>query len=196
MYGNLLNSQLILRLLESGEISITPFDEGQLKAVHYPLRAQCMFKLDAPGVLGRAHSFDDDPSPCVIGPGEYFVVEVREAVLLGAGIVGQFVPASNLIEQGFGLTAGRLEHPFGQKGEKLRFGLKNLLDQPNPWKPADLLAYLQLFDLRGLSSGPVKMSERDVAVFQQRMPGARAIRAEDDGVFYPETDGDSEDPFG
>ena len=122
MFGNLINNKQIIDLRESGLITITPFDQDCLKAVHYPLCVRSIFRRDADGSWRRVHSFDEVRQPFSLEPHEYVVVELRENIVLKEGIIGQFLPASNLIEAGLGLTAGRLEYPFGHRGEAIRFG--------------------------------------------------------------------------
>ena len=53
------------------------------------------------------------------------IPEEAWSVILPEGIVGRFIPASGLIEAGFGVTVGKLDPGYGKR-ETIQFGLKNL----------------------------------------------------------------------
>lgn len=185
MFGTLVNNRHLLHLRERGAIKITPFNEKYLKTAHYPLRPEAVFRREVDGSLKRAHSFSENKNPYQMNEGEYVVVQIRELIVLEPGILGEFIPSSNLIEQGLGITAGRLEHPFGQKNEVVRFGLKNFLEAPNEIRADQYLAYIQFFDLRGLSTKSYELTKRDLELFAKRVVQGYKARAKDGGVFYP-----------
>ncbi len=185
MFGNLITNKQFRQLIKSKEIQIEPFTDASLKTTHYTLR---------PGrVLGRKpdgswtqqlHNFKDDDREFVIPENAYVVIEVREAVKIGCeGIVGRFIPTSNLIEAGLDLVAGQIDNKYGLKGEGLRFGLKNLLNIPNPIKSDLRLAHVEFFDLRGITLDPVKLSKDEMDLRVKRL-----LHAIENGVNY---DGDA-----
>lgn len=179
MFGNLMNNMEVNELVRQRLIDITPYNEDSLRAVHYPLRPSVVFKKQLDGSVRLKQNFADTPSPYSVEPNEYVIIEVHERIKLPKGIVGKFVPSSNLIESGFGLTAGRIEYPYGSNGEPIRFGLKNLLDQPNEVTSQMRLAYVEFFDLRGLRNMEYKLTEREMRIFASRLRYAK-----DDGVDY------------
>lgn len=180
MFGNMINNNQLIHLKDVEKIiDITPWQPNLLKTAHYPLKPRAVYKYNNNSILKQIHNFERDEGDYILSKNEYVIVEVDEIIKLPKGIIGQFVPSSNLIEQGLGITAGRLEHPYGQKGQRVRFGLKNLLDKESSLKEQDQLVYLQLFDLRGLDNNKIKLTERDLKILNLR----RNI-AEDDGPFY------------
>ena len=128
------------------------------------------------------HNFRDDQREYVIPENGYVVIEVREAVKIASeGIVGRFIPTSNLIESGLDLVAGQIDNKYGLKGEGLRFGLKNLLPVPNAISPDMRLAHVEFFDLRGITLDSVKLSKEELDLRVRRL-----VKAMDDGVNYDE----------
>jgi len=184
MFGNLINNTQLIHLVEEERlVSITPWDSGLLKTAHYPLKSKIVYKKNSNGDPKPIHNFSSDGNRLSLAENEYVIIEIQESIKLPEGIIGQFIPSSNLIEQGYGITAGRLEYPYGQKGEPIRFGLKNYLNESNELRAEDQLAYIQFFDLRGLDNNTVKLTERDLKLFTMRLR-----RAKDDGPFYPDAD--------
>ena len=96
------------------------------------------------------------------------------------------MPASSLVEQGFGLTAGKIDPGYGDRNEKLVFGLKNLLDEANIYDSRRGLAYIFFVDLRGLRT-IVTHNEPD---WKQQNRNPEFWRAQDDG---PRHDQDIDD---
>lgn len=179
MFGNLVNNTQLIHLVQIEKlVDITPWDPATLKTAHYPLKPKVIWKRVS-GALKAVHNYERDGDRYSLAENEYVVVEIREHIKVPEGIIGQFVASSNLIEQGLGITAGRLEFPYGQKGEPIRFGLKNFLNEPNALRMSDQLAYIQLFDLRGLDNNAVKLTPRDIKLFTMRL-----TRAKEDGPFY------------
>jgi hypothetical protein len=101
-------------------------------------------------------------------------------------IVGHFIPSSDLVVDGLALTAGKIDKQFGNLGpakgykpEMVRFGLKNNTVNNFLLKPMYRIAHLELFDLRGLSSEKVQLSETEKNKIIRRH-----LRAIEDGITY------------
>lgn len=192
MFGNILNNASVISLVDSGLISIDPFQREKLKLIHYPLTPYTLLKPEGRGNDGEfkvrtIHQYQTDQDYYSFTPNQYLMVEIEEYISVGSGLVGHFIPSSNLIHQGFGLTAGRIEYPFGRGSNgrvKVRFGIKNLLEEANALMKNDLLAYVYFIDLRGLNSHEPKVSERDQLLFDAWKH--RRSRFEDEGPKYPE----------
>lgn len=193
MFGNVINNAHLVELIKDGQISIDPFSTAALKTIHYPLTPYTILSAEGRGSDGEfrtkvRYQFQTDDDYFEFKANEYFIVEIEEYISVAPGIVGHFVAPSNLIHQGFGLTAGRIEAPFGgiETGRlKVRFGLKNLLDKKNSLVKTDLVAYVYFIDLRGLNTMAVEETDRDRKLFEAWK--RRKLRAEDDGP-YPSTD--------
>lgn len=185
MNGALLTNVQLLELIQRHEIDIKPLEPERFQLAHYPIDPETILVRRAGDRSGWtcAHSFRESSQAFEIAPRAYVIVEVRQQILLSEGFVGTFVAASNLIEKGLSLTAGKISFPFGTKNERVRFGLRNNLEEPVDIGPGDLLAYLQVFDLTSSKRAPYKLSERDQEVYARR----RSL-ANDDGVFYDEPD--------
>jgi len=190
MYGTLANNSIILHLMKRHLIDIKPFDKDLLKTAHYPLRAYGVYVRQEDGAWRQAHSFDESRRPFVFRANQYVMIEVNEQIVIKQGIVAKFVAASNLVEQGLGLTAGRLEYPFGKQGETLRFGLKNQNDGPAELAADDYVAYVEFYDLRALRLRPTPLSPRDRRIYAGRVNEERFAHANDDGVRYEDDDDD------
>jgi hypothetical protein len=186
MFGNLLNNKQIIDLRAAGAISISPFNANALKAVHYPLHVQSVYCRQPDGDWRRSHSFIEDKRPYMLAPREYVVVEIQEIIFIKEGIIGQCLPASKLVEGGLGLTAGRLEYPFGLRNETLRFGVCNLLNEPNQIDVLQHIAYIQFFDLRGLASRFVVVTQAELDFFASRIDEGQKFYGERDGLFPQE----------
>lgn len=178
MIGNLITNDLLSRRMRDGSISIQPFQRELAQLAHYPLTLGTILRRNGKA-WSVAHDFAKDGDTCRLQANEYVVVEIMQQVRLQNGFVGTFIPASNLIEQGLGLVAGKITAPFGQNGEKIRFGLKNYVDQPNDITKGQGLAYVQFFDLSGLPASEYVLSRRDLDVYSQR----RHQRADDDSAY-------------
>lgn len=186
MFGNMINNKQLLELCDVKAIDITPFDANLVRAVHYPMHVLAIRSRTASGTWRVNHNFQDDEGPYDLAANEYVVVDIQEHIKLKEGIVGQFVAASNLVEAGLGITAGRLEHPFGQRGEVIRFGIKNMLSEPNIIKRFQKVAYAQFFDLRGLASKLVVLSEEEFKLLASRVSEGKKKYAQDAGPIYEE----------
>lgn len=181
MFGNIVNNNTIRSLIESKAIEIKPFASGLLKTCHYPLHPLSLLERQENDTETVFHDFSKTKSEIEIAPGRYFILEIKEQITIDKGIVGKFLPASQLIEKGLMLLAGRIEHPFGEGGEKIRFGLHNASSKTAIVSPSDKIAYVEFFDFRGLNNLPFELSEKEMALFLRRL-----TRAQDDGPFYGE----------
>jgi len=130
----------------------------------------------AGGKLDPVHDFKRDGDVFTFPEDKYVVVEIEELIKVPNGIVGQFVPASSLIELGIGITAGRIEFPYGQENEPIRFGLKNNLSSNTVIKGSEQIAYVQFFDLRSLVGESTELSERDALLFAARIASSKLFR--------------------
>jgi deoxycytidine triphosphate deaminase len=170
MFGNLMNNALIKELLSKGDIIITPYEEKLLQVAQYPLRAQIMNEVVSETEQKQIHFLSERNPKFILKPRSYYCVDIFETIrLINGGIVGRFIPSSNLIEKGLGLTAGKIEKPFGDKNEKIRFGLYNYLDIPITWNFEDRIAYIQFMDLRGLNNHTYKPSTHEKIVYDFRL---------------------------
>lgn len=187
MQGNLISNRELCRLVERHVISIKPFEQERAQLAHYPLDPEIFFIRENEQWI-PAHSFAKQQTPFILEPNQYVQVEIRQHVIPEEGIVGVFVPSSNLINQGLSLTAGKISFPFGQNGERIFFGLKNNLSTPATISPGDLVAYVQFFDLTGSEKVPYALSDRDLSIYRKRR-----IIAGDDGVWALQNDNDDDD---
>jgi deoxycytidine triphosphate deaminase len=177
MFGTVVNNKQILNLSEANLIRIVPFDKRKLQTIHYPLNIKLVSKPIGGGeftefVLKKSKSY-------TLAPNAYVIVEIDEHIELAAGIIGEFVPSSNLIEKGLALTCGKLDPDYGQQGEKIRFGLKNQLDQEVIIEYDLKIAYVRFFDLRALENVPYILSPEEKKLWERRIK-----KAIDDGPTY------------
>ncbi len=182
MFGNVMNNQAICQAVKNKSIEIKPFDEKRLKTCHYPLHPAGLKQIGENGTESRFFDFSPHGDDTVeLPPKKYLIVEIQERLCLEKGIVGRFIPSSSLIERGILMLAGRLEHPFGEKGENVRFGIYNSLDVPTTLSSKGNVAYVEFVDFRGLNNLPVETTLEEFALWQ-----ARLRRAADDGPNYEE----------
>jgi hypothetical protein len=174
MFGNVINKSRLQDLLERGALLITGFDPKRMRAIHYPLRPIRIYKRGSEDAQGNVdleikHDFSNKKSDCLLDKNEYVIVEVSEQISMNQeGIVGHFVTPSHFIERDLGLVAGRIESPYGRGGEAVRFGLKNLLDQPNRIQKDDTLAYVYFVDLLSLrNDDPYKLTVDELSLFRK-----------------------------
>lgn len=177
MFGNLINNNLIKNLIENKVLEITPLDKKLLQLAQYPLRPQIIHEVISEGEGKQVHFFSEKSNKFTLKAKTYYWIDVYETIKLPYGIVGRFIPSSNLIEKGLGLTAGKVEKPFGDKGEKIRFGLYNYLDTPSTLLFTDRVAYVQFTDLRGLDNHEYKPTGYERKIYEFRI-------REDDGPDY------------
>lgn len=189
MFGNVLNNNQILHLKDKQDLTIEPFDKKQLKLAHYALKAASVLQIgdvNHKGVRQQnlKHDFRNGDD-YVFQPNEYAVVEVQEFIKLKDGIFGHFIPASLLIDQGFGLVAGKIDPQYGAldgKRQVIRFGVKNLKDSQNTLYSGQNVAHVYFVDLRGLNNLPNQMTQEEIEFLMTRWP--RYVRQKDDGPDY------------
>lgn len=191
MFGNILSNAEIKRLHDAKILTLDPFDFQKMKVAHYRLGALSVWTpvIRANGTVSQRHdhSFKDDEI-FVFKPNAYHLVEVAEVVLLPEGVVATFVPVSEFALRGFALVAGKLDAGYGgldNQRQKLLFGVKNLLDQDNPFDRRMGLAHMALISLTGAHLLRAQLTTAEIDRLASRDP-SRWRRADDDGVFYPE----------
>lgn len=175
MLGTIVNNKQLMKLNSQGIIRITPFDVNKIQTIHYPLNIKLIYPIDSDGELDRPNILKKN-KPYKLAPNEYVVIEIDEHIELGNGVIGEFIPSSNLIEKGLSLICGKLDSGYGAKGEKIRFGLKNLLNQEVVIEYDLKIAYVRFFDLTALDNLPYELSPEEFKLWR-----VRANRAIDDG---------------
>ena len=195
MFGNLVNNVQIRKLIDTNQLEIEPFSSDNMSLVYYTLHVgRVKIRNDADETWSTKHNFEEDANPFIVEPNDYVIVVVQERLkLLNKHLVGTFSPASTLIEQGFGLTAGKIDKAYGTTGEKygepqepVIFGLKNNLNSKNRITPSMRVAHVSFFDLRGVASDRVRLSDAEE---KRRRGRGRWLYAVDDGPIY------NQDPF-
>jgi hypothetical protein len=135
MLGTVVNNKQLIELQNAKRIYIHPFDQNLLKTIHYPLTAskffECVGRDEGEPRFNVRCDFGTGASKVEFGPREYLVAQITQSICLQEGIVGHFVPSSKLVDYGFTLTCGRIEAPYGQQGEVIRFGVGNQLNNKN-----------------------------------------------------------------
>lgn len=169
MFGNLINNNLIKQLLEQKELEITPMDKSLLQLAQYPLKPHIIYEVFSESEGKQVHFFSNKNPKFQLKAKTYYWIDVLENIKIPIGIVGRFIPSSNLIEKGLGLTAGKIENPYGNRGEKIRFGVFNFLDVPVSLNYNDRIAYIQFTDMRGLDNHVYKPSKYEKEVYQFRL---------------------------
>jgi hypothetical protein len=187
MFGNVVNKSRLRDLMNRRAVVITGFDAARMRLIHYPLRPIRVYQRGSEDASGHVdvsikHDFNNKSEDCLLVPNEYVIVEVSEQIsMCQEGLVGHFVLPSHFIERGPGLIAGRIESPYGQRNEAVRFGIKNLLDQPNRIAKRDTIAYVYFVDLLSLrNEDPYIPTEKDLDLF--RIWRTRRERMGDSGV--------------
>jgi deoxycytidine triphosphate deaminase len=175
MFGNTLTSKQIKKLVAENTLSIHAFDASRLSTVHYSLYARRVFDEDGVSLMAdflKIHEFECQPK-------KYYLVEADTLIACPPGIVGRFVAPSVLIDAGIALNAGRIDWPYGQKGEPIQFGIYNLKSSATILTSTTKFAHVEFCDLRGLEQSEFETDPRD---FQRWL--SRRRRAKDDGPFY------------
>lgn len=184
MLGTIVNNKQLVDLQKSGRVRIHPFDEKKIKTIHYPLTAskffQCLGREGKEPKFGIKYDFELSAKKADFEPNEYMVVQIKQSITVDDGIIGHFIPSSKLVDYGFVLTCGRLEAPYGQNGEVIRFGIGNQLGIKNVIHKDEVLAYVYFIDLRALTSMKNEMSPEDKILFQRWQ--RKLVYAEDSGV--------------
>lgn len=180
MFGNLINNNQLKHLIENKEIEIGGYDKKNMSLAHYALHIGRVRVRKANGEWATQHDFEDTKNPFSVPANGYVVVITDEVIKLNnENIVGQFDPASTLIEQGFDLVSGKIDKMYGSKKERVVFGLKNMLDEPNEINHKMRVAHVSFYDLRGVSGEKVEISAAEMKLRVQRL-----LRDMDDGPNY------------
>lgn len=190
--GNTLSNADILEFKRQGLIEISRFERTNLKLAHYRLRPGNAFAIRADRSEGRrtrefVHDFAD--GPYTLKAGQCILITPLERVTLSEGIVAQIRAASTLVEQGFDLTAGKLDPGYGTLGGRRQdfvMGLFNQLRRENTFFPDLGIANISFVSFREAKMLPSPWGDDEVARYSQR--DLRRLRAEDDGVFYPDAE--------
>ncbi len=170
MYGNVITNHQLRNLLRTNCIAIDPFQEKYLKAAAYTLTPGRVLKRGEDGEYDVVHTFGTRRRDFTLSCGEYVIIEAREKVAIREhGIVGTFATASTNIENGLLIVAGQIDSHYGVKGEALRFGVKNLLAVDNEISSDTRLVHLQLVDMRGSATDPIKRSESTKSTWNDRI---------------------------
>ena len=184
MFGNLITSRQLRNLRSENCLFIEPFAEANLKATHYTLNPGRVLKRTPEGDWNDIFTFSDTRKTYQLDANEYVVVEVRQTVKIQReGIVGRFVTTSSNVEAGLLVVAGQIDSQYGVNGEALRFGVKNLLSEPNSLEKNARLAHLEFFDLRGIMSEGRSPSDSEIEFWARRKRDANWERADSDGAF-------------
>jgi len=179
MFGNLLANNQIVQMRMAGALKVNPWFPERLGIVHYELHVAHIFQLEEGKVFSKTKPRAG--TEFLLEPNEYCIVDIDTIIAPPEGVVGKFVPASFLIESGFGITLGRLTYPYGARSEPIRFGLKNMLNVENSLDATRAIAFVEFFDLRAVERLPYDVGEEDLKRWMRR----KKI-AEDSGVFYEE----------
>ena len=146
-----MNNKQIDELIRQGIIELYPsYESTKLQIAQYPLFPMAVLELDRDLKIKEVFRFDHLNHTFYLKPKKYYLVDVVEDIKLPVGIIGRFIPSSNCIEKGITLTTGKIEYPFGQNREKIRFGIFNCLETETTIEKESRIAYIQFFDLRGL----------------------------------------------
>ena len=170
MTGQLLNNKQINDLFINQIIKISPtYNPSKLQIAQYPLTPKTIWEIGENGELIKLFHFDEENKKFNLKAKKYYLVDILEEIILPMGIVGRFLPSSNIIEKGIMLTSGKIEYPYGQNKEKIRFGLINCLEIETTIEKDLRLAYIQFFDLRGQESLVYEQTEYDKNVYNDRI---------------------------
>ncbi|PKL12869.1 MAG: hypothetical protein CVV52_08350 [Spirochaetae bacterium HGW-Spirochaetae-8] len=117
----MLSNIQIENMMNQGLINISPYNPDQLGLNHYKLKIDSLLlrKADDEYALNM-HPYDLSSNPYALSPNEYVVIVVKEIILLGKGVFGEFYPASLNIEKGLILNCGRLNSFYERP---IHFGL-------------------------------------------------------------------------
>lgn len=177
MIGTTINNKDIIDLIDAGLLVISPFDRANLQIAHYPLRPRIVWEVTSSKSGQIVRDFTVDSNSFMLKPHTYYWVDIYENIRVPKGIIGEFKPASVLIEKGINLIYGKVEFPYGEKGERIRFGMYNFLTEPVALDFAERIAYVTFTDLRGLDNAHYLPTQYDEKIYEFR-------REMDDGPNY------------
>ncbi|MEK0336649.1 MAG: hypothetical protein QQN41_04350 [Nitrosopumilus sp.] len=113
----------IEEIIKRGLVNIDPFDSAQLEVNHYKLRVDSIILRKTDDVYAlNMNPYDLSEGPYALEPNEYVIVVIKEKIVLGKGMFGEFYPASLNIEKGLILNCGRLNSFYERP---IHFGLLN-----------------------------------------------------------------------
>lgn len=156
MIGNVVTGGQLVELVKSKVISISGFKEDRIQEVHYPLHVESLHSIcgrrdDGNPELDQVyHKMGKSGEFYRFSSMKHLIVQISELVVFPRGIVAQFVPPHKIIREGFSLQAGRARAPFGEEGERLMFGVSNMLPVDNDFDCSAPVAYMYFFDVRGM----------------------------------------------
>ena len=169
-FGGLLNNRLISKLYHDHEVIISPWNSENLQIAQYALNpAQVLYENEN----GMEHLHDlEKNGDYRFKPHEYAKVVIQQTIILPDGIIGRFIPASGLIEAGFGITVGKLDPRYGEQKEQIQFGIQNLRNRENMFGLSvpftSRVAYIEFFDIRTLPVDPGELREYDYKIREVR----------------------------
>lgn len=178
MFGNMMSAAQVAQMVEISAFRISPWRAERFSMAHYTLHPIRTFTVDQSGINTLKWQKSGNDS-LVLEGNEYVIVEVDTVISLPKGIVGRFVAGSTLIDIGVGLTVGKIEFPYGQRGEPIRFGMFNLRPHSVTIPSDAKIVAVEFFDLRGIPHGNHEHSEAELKIWS-----ARKWRANDDGPNY------------
>lgn len=169
MYGNVVTNRQLRGLNDTKCVEIQNFSSDNLKAAAYTLNPGRILRRSEDGVWEVCHTFSKNRSQFILRPNEYVQIEPIQHVSINVdGIVGNFIVASSAIDDGLMIIAGQIDSKYGAGSERLKFGVKNLLDIENTIRLGQRIVHLQFIDLRGSASDPVKLSEEQKKIWKSR----------------------------
>ena len=170
MSGIILNNKQIDELVKNGIIQINPdYESSKLQIAQYPLFPNTVWIIDKNHKIVEVFKFDKGNQVFRLKPKTYYLVDVNENIKLPKGIIGRFITSSNFIESGISITSGKIEYPYGQNNEKIRFGIYNCLDIETTISINDRIAYIQFFDLRGEELIDYERTDYDINNYNKRI---------------------------
>ncbi|MFD1107426.1 hypothetical protein [Sphingobium olei] len=170
MYGNILTNVQIAKLRQNSAISIDPYSKSNLKESAYTLNPLGIERLSDNGKWGNIIELNENNEEIILLPGEYVKVVIKQRIIFRErGLVGNFIISSSSIESGLLVVCGQIDSTYGNDGQAIKFGLKNLLDVNNYINRKTRLAHMQIIDYRGSSFDPVKLSMEEKKVWKDRI---------------------------
>jgi dUTPase len=170
MYGNILTNAQIAKLHEASIICIDPYTRDNFKESAYTLNPLGIERLGSDGKWGGIIELNDNNKTITLDPGEYVKVVVKQRIVIRQrGLVGNFIISSNSVESGLLVLCGQIDATYGEDGNAVKFGLKNLLNTKNSIDRQTRLAHMQVIDYRGTDFDPVKLSAKEKRVWKDRI---------------------------
>ena len=160
MYGNVLGTSAIERMVTSGELVIDPFEEQHLGLAHYRVHVGAIYVSRPTDYRGSSskvlREIGTHATNFTMGPDDYILVSLKEHVSLPEGMFGRILPASHLVEKGFWVNSGKIDAGYQTlstgRSAAILLGIKNLLRQENLLDLTAGVAHVEFVDLRGTES--------------------------------------------